>query len=51
VVKGAPDRDELVARLRATHGNVNRMAEHYGKDAKQVYRWLKRVGLDPDDYR
>jgi transcriptional regulator with PAS, ATPase and Fis domain len=46
-----PTREELDARLAALHGNVSRLAEHYGKDAKQIYRWLKRHGLDPDGYR
>jgi two-component system NtrC family response regulator len=46
-----PDREELVARLSALHGNVNRLAEHYGKDPKQIYRWLKRYDLDPAAYR
>jgi transcriptional regulator with GAF, ATPase, and Fis domain len=48
---GAPDRAELVARLASVGGNVNRLATHYGKDAKQIYRWLKRFGIDPDDHR
>ncbi len=46
-----PARDELVAQLSSLRGNVSRLAEHYGKDGKQIYRWLKRYGLDPEDYR
>jgi len=46
-----PAREELAARLGELRGNVSRLAEHYGKDAKQIYRWLKRYGLDPDGYR
>ena len=46
-----PARKELVERLTELRGNVNRIAEHYGKDPKQVYRWLKRHGLDPQDFR
>jgi transcriptional regulator with GAF, ATPase, and Fis domain len=46
-----PEREELLITLRAMRGNINRIAEHYGKDPKQVYRWLKRHQLDPDDYR
>jgi transcriptional regulator with PAS, ATPase and Fis domain len=48
---GMPTRDELAARLTEMHGNVSRLAEHYAKDAKQIYRWLKRYRLDPDTYR
>jgi transcriptional regulator of acetoin/glycerol metabolism len=47
----SPPREELVARLTAHRGNVNRLAEEYGKDPKQIYRWLKRLGIEPDDYR
>ena len=48
---GGPAREDLVERLTELRGNVNRIAEHYGKDPKQVYRWLKRHGLDPRDFR
>jgi len=48
---GMPTRDELAAQLAGMHGNVSRLAEHYAKDAKQIYRWLKRYRLDPDGYR
>jgi transcriptional regulator with GAF, ATPase, and Fis domain len=47
----APAREELVAQLSSLRGNVTRLAERYGKDGKQIYRWLKRYGLDPEDYR
>ena len=47
----APAREDLVGRLTELRGNVNRIAEHYGKDPKQVYRWLKRHRLDPRDFR
>ncbi|HSN31019.1 MAG TPA: sigma 54-interacting transcriptional regulator, partial [Kofleriaceae bacterium] len=46
-----PGREELLARLVAARGNVQKLAEHYGKDPKQIYRWLKRHDLDPNDYR
>jgi hypothetical protein len=46
-----PDREELVERLTAERGNVYRLAKHYRKDPKQVYRWLKRHGLDPNRFR
>jgi transposase-like protein len=46
-----PPRDELENQLTSLRGNVSRLAERYGKDAKQIYRWLKRYSLDPGDYR
>jgi transcriptional regulator with PAS, ATPase and Fis domain len=48
---GMPTRDDLAAQLAGMRGNVSQLAEHYAKDAKQIYRWLKRYGLDPDGYR
>jgi transcriptional regulator of acetoin/glycerol metabolism len=47
----APERDELEALLRAHHGDVKRVAAHYGKSPRQIYRWLDRHGLRPDDHR
>jgi transcriptional regulator with PAS, ATPase and Fis domain len=48
---GMPLREELVALMAGLRGNVSQLAEHYGKDAKQIYRWLKRYQLDPGSYR
>jgi transcriptional regulator with PAS, ATPase and Fis domain len=48
---GMPTRDELAAQLAGMRGNVSRLAEHYAKDSKQIYRWLKRYRLDPAGYR
>ncbi|MEJ7596368.1 MAG: hypothetical protein WKG01_00545 [Kofleriaceae bacterium] len=48
---GMPSRDELVTQLTGLHGNVSRLAAFYGKDAKQIYRWLKRYQLDPTSFR
>jgi transcriptional regulator with GAF, ATPase, and Fis domain len=47
----APNRDELCAVLEAMAGNVARVAEHYGKDRQQIYRWAKRYEIDLDAYR
>jgi hypothetical protein len=46
-----PDRAELSERLRAHGGNVVKLAAHYGKDRKQIYRWLDLHGLHPRDFR
>ena len=60
---GEPDRasgleprgDDPLARLpalvEAHRGNIARVAEALGKDRKQVYRWVRRLGIDLDDYR
>jgi DNA-binding NtrC family response regulator len=42
---------ELVRLLQHYGGNVSEVARHTGRDRNQVYRWLRRAGLDPDDYR
>jgi DNA-binding NtrC family response regulator len=46
-----PQAADLVELLRRNKGNVARVASHYGKDTKQIYRWLKRYQLAPDEYR
>jgi DNA-binding NtrC family response regulator len=46
-----PARQELVALLLRTGGNVREIAAHYAKDRKQIYRWLSEHGLNADDYR
>jgi len=50
-VSERPGSEELAGLLRQFHGNVARLAAHYGKDAKQIYRWLKRYQLVPDAFR
>lgn len=47
----APTRDELVELLEKHSGSVARIAEHFGKDRRQVYRWLERHRLEADSYR
>jgi len=46
-----PTRDELCATIERMAGNMARVAEHYGKDRQQIYRWAKRYGIDPGAYR
>ncbi len=46
-----PSRAELTALLQTHGGNVVKLAAHYGKDRKQIYRWLEQHGLDPRDFR
>jgi len=47
----APDRQALATLLRTHRGNVLELARHYGKDRKQIYRWLELHALDPRDFR
>jgi sigma-54 dependent transcriptional regulator, acetoin dehydrogenase operon transcriptional activator AcoR len=46
-----PTRDELCQMLERESGNVARIAEHYGKDRQQIYRWAKRYDIDLTVYR
>jgi len=48
---GPPDRGALESLLRLHGGNVSQLAAHFGRDRKQVYRWLRRAGLRAEDYR
>jgi transcriptional regulator with PAS, ATPase and Fis domain len=41
----APSRDELQRLLRQHQGNVSELAKHYGRDRKQIYRWLRKHKL------
>lgn len=45
------DRDGLEALLVAHEGNVATISKLLGKHRAQVYRWLRREGLEPEDYR
>ncbi|MEQ9495615.1 MAG: sigma 54-interacting transcriptional regulator [Deltaproteobacteria bacterium] len=47
----ALDRSGLVALLEEHQGNVATIAKLLGKHRAQVYRWLRKEGLDPDHYR
>jgi len=39
-----PDEDHLNALYESCRGNVSEMARRLGKDRRQVYRWLNRIG-------
>lgn len=45
------DREALVELLERHQGNVATIAKALGKHRAQVYRWLRREGLDPDTFR
>lgn len=44
-------RDRMLAALRAHRGNVSAIARALDKDRKQIHRWLKRFGFDPESFR
>ncbi|HJL42013.1 MAG TPA: sigma 54-interacting transcriptional regulator [Myxococcales bacterium LLY-WYZ-16_1] len=46
-----PSKEELEHALRESAGNVKAMAEAKGWHRMQVYRWMRRHGLDPTQYR
>jgi transcriptional regulator of acetoin/glycerol metabolism len=48
---GAPTREELCEALEREGGNIARLAELYGKDRQQIYRWARRYAIDLDSYR
>jgi len=41
----APRSAEELREALATHGSVRGLAKHYGKDRRQIYRWLDHFGL------
>jgi DNA-binding NtrC family response regulator len=40
-----PDREELEAALRE-HGSIRSTAKHFGRDRRQIYRWIEAYGID-----
>jgi len=43
--RAAPTRDELVETLARNHGSIRATARYYGRDRKQIYRWMDALGL------
>jgi len=46
-----PTREELCERLTQLKGNIALVARSFGKDPKQIYRWLDHFGLNADGFR
>jgi transcriptional regulator with GAF, ATPase, and Fis domain len=44
----APSRDEVLAVYQACDRSVRATAKHFGKERRQVYRWLERYGIPRD---
>lgn len=51
VTRATPTAEELRQLLRAHQGNVAAVGRQLGKARMQVHRWMKRYGIDIDDYR
>jgi transcriptional regulator with GAF, ATPase, and Fis domain len=49
--RGVPEEQQLRALLAEHRGNVAALGRLYGKDRVQVHRWMKRYGINVDDYR
>ncbi|MCA9623988.1 MAG: sigma 54-interacting transcriptional regulator [Myxococcales bacterium] len=50
-VQMVPSRAELKKMLEQHRGDVQRVADHYAKDRRLVYRWIARHDLSVGDYR
>ena len=48
---GPPTSDVLRALLAAHQGNIAAVGRELGKARMQIHRWMKRYGIDADDYR
>ncbi len=48
---GTPTAEELASALAHFGGNVAHVATFFGRDRKQIYRWIERYGLDVDARR
>ncbi len=44
-------RSELIERLRRHRGNISAVAREMGKVRSQVQRWIRRYGIDPEQFR
>jgi DNA-binding NtrC family response regulator len=44
-------REDLLGHLRHHAGNISAVARAMGKDRKQIQRWVKRFGLEPESFR
>ena len=47
----ALDRETVEAALKGAQGNIRRVAQQLKVSRSQLYRWLQKNGVDPDDFR
>jgi len=43
--RAAPTREQLAETLARNHGSIRATARFYGRDRKQIYRWMDAMGL------
>ena len=48
---GVPSEEELRALLTQHKGNVAAVGREFGKERMQIHRWMKRYGINVDEYR
>jgi len=41
-----PTREEFVAVYEAMGRNVRAVARHFGRDRRQIYRWIEAFGIE-----
>ena len=46
-----PSQAEIEDAFAAEGGVVTRVAERFGKDPRQIYRWLRHYGIDAERFR
>jgi transcriptional regulator with GAF, ATPase, and Fis domain len=46
VRRPTPSRDDLAAAMVALSGSVRAVARHFGRDRRQIYRWMQAFGLE-----
>ncbi len=44
-----PPKEELVVALQQNSGSVRATAKHFGRDRRQIYRWMAHYGLREED--
>jgi transcriptional regulator with GAF, ATPase, and Fis domain len=49
--EGVPTREDFCRALERLGGNIAKVAEFFGKDRQQIYRWAKRYEVDLSKYR
>ncbi len=49
--QGTPTEDELRRVFEHYQGNIAQVAAFFSRDRRQVYRWAKRYGIEPETFR
>lgn len=44
-------REDLQSLLNRHHGNISEVARTLGKTRTQIHRWMKKFGINPEEYR